>query len=354
MKSSFILSLVLCASFCSVALAQQPKKAAKVKKSPTKPVTAKPLATKPVEKKVSKTDVVEVPEKDHFQKFYDRLAINYFSAFQSSSFGQFDTSPVDEGGRKDTSSGQYLFNQISFNYNFGWKMNFVMNPRFSVNFSDTKNLPDSNNGAVVIEDALMGFQGVILSSDDKKFNFWLRAGLRLPTSRASRAPKSGGQYITTQPEFFGNTTYDFNKTWQLAAYIQLRQWIYDNKISAYRYRAYFAPYIQYSLNDTTRLMAFYEVYLENRQNLESQNGKKPLFQDYWQNIMLGVSHDFTPTVNFMPFIGYFIDTRRSMGHIDGAERYHHQASTGTPGTRNIRNAPLDPAWLGFWLSWKIK
>ncbi len=127
MKSSFILSLALCAFFSSVALAQQPRKAAKVKKSPAKSVTAKP-----VEKTVSKTDVVEVPQKDHFQKFYDRLAINYFSAFQSSSLGQFDTSPVDEGGRKDTSSGQYLFNQVSFNFNFGWKMNFVMNPQRDV------------------------------------------------------------------------------------------------------------------------------------------------------------------------------------------------------------------------------
>jgi hypothetical protein len=349
MKSFFLLTLTLLIT--SVVWGQSqgnpkgPKrlalKASRVKLSPKSPPTEQ--KREPVKDSVliSKTEVAPVVPKSAFNRFSDRLMISYFSAYQGSALGQMDQHPIDEHGKKDTTSGQYIFNQISFNYNFGWKMNFVLNPRFSVNLGNTSSLPDSNNGIVVIEDALMGFQGVIFSSDDKKFNFWMRAGARLPTSKASRAGN-----ITAQPDFYMNPTYDFSKKWQFSSYAQIRHWIYDNKVTAYRYRFYVAPYIQYTINDHTRLLAFYEIYLENRKHLQSQNQQAPLFQNYWQNIMLAVSQDLTKDgwVNFMPFIGFFVDTRSD----------HSKASTSNPPSRNITTAPLDSAWLGFWFSWRFK
>lgn len=271
---------------------------------------------------VSKTELVE---KTTSQKFYDRLKISYFAAFQGSSLGHWDDLALDEKGMKDPSYANNVFNQISFNYNFGSKMNFVFNPRWTINTGKTTGHTKETNGVVVLEDALVGFQGVLWTTQDKKFTFWNRTGGRLPTSRSSRKND-----ITIQPETMSIFTYDFNTKWQLGNYLQIRQWVYEQRYTAHRYRVYVAPYIQYALTDTDKVAVWYENYSENRGLSRSQNGKGHNFQEYWQNAMVSYSKDFSPNLNFMPFVGYFLNTTYAA------------------------NRPLDAAWVGFWFSYTFK
>lgn len=276
--------------------------------------------------KVSKTQVVA--QKTSFQKFYDRLKISYWGSYQSSSLGQWDYRALDEKGQKYNDYAHNMFNQVSFNYNFGWKMNFVVNPRWTTNFGSTSKYPSGSGAAtgfLILEDTLVALQGTLYSSESGKFNWWARMGARLPTSSASRAGN-----ITAQPEIFTIPSYDFNKKWQLGSYIQIRQWVYQQRYTGYRYRIYTAPYIQHTINDTTKVTLFVENYSENRKNLKSQNGKSPNFKGYWNNVMVGLGKDITPKMNIMPFLGYMTDADK------------------------IQQRPLDPAWFGFWLSYQIK
>ena len=63
----------------------------------------------------------------------------------------------------------------------------------------------------------------------------------------------------------------------------------------------------YSINDTTRIQAYYQNIIENDRRWESINGKKPVFKDYYQDIILGVNKDVTKKLNIYPFLGMFID-----------------------------------------------
>lgn len=264
-------------------------------------------------------------QKSSFQKFHERLRIGMFSVFTSPTLydiekGNYEfaaTSPATstQGGGFGTHTNRdtiptNFWNQISFNYNFGAKMSFVFNPRFSVwpiRPHDTTQNP--TNSFVQVEDFLVGFQGVVFSSDDKKFNLWIRPGVRLPTSIATRNSGNGGYGTTSQNlELGANPTYDFNSKWQVAAFTQWRQWVFDDRYNYTRFRFYTAPYVQYTFNDTTRWQFYYESMIENGRRWKSNGVKKdPVFKDIWQNVYTGISHDFTPKFNFFPFVGCFID-----------------------------------------------
>jgi len=174
MKSSFLFLVILGAVFTSTASGQTYK-------------TSKPLANASVAPTLPA--MTETEKKDGFQRFSDRLKIGYWSGYQSSSLGQWGSGANDEYGVLDKTYVHNLFNQVSFNYNFGAKMNFVINPRFTLNTGSTKSYGGNNSGKgqLSVEDMLIGFQGTIFSSENKKFNWWMRAGGRLPTSRDSRA-----------------------------------------------------------------------------------------------------------------------------------------------------------------------
>ena len=357
MKSSFLLVLTLLGSSVAWGQTRSSRPASGTRPTPPSGRSGRPMtksiktkeekkaATVKVQTKVettAKTEEVSKTEvlmtKSSFQKFSDRLKISYFSAFQSSQLNNWDGQALDEHGRKsgcatkgctqDGGNGyaHNLFNQIGFNYNFGAKFNFVLNPRFTINTGDTAHQTPRSTSVLQMEDALVGFQGVVTTSEDKKFTWWQRIGARVPMNRNSRASN-----ITYQPDFYSQFTYDFNSKWQLGSYAQLRWWIYNQAYTPRRYRVYVGPYVQYTLGAKDRIAIWYENYSENRSKFQSFNGKKPNFQEYWQNAMISYSRDITPTVNFMPFIGYFLNTDYS-----------------------AVQKPLDPMWLGFWFSWQIK
>lgn len=297
---------------------------ATLNKKKTQPAPVKKVEqTTATTETVSKTEVIV--KKTPFEKFSDRLKIGYFGAYQGSSLGQWDYSALDEKGAKTKDYAHNLWNQVSFNYNFGWKMNFVINPRFVINTGSTRYHAANDKGLVSMVDTLVGIQGVVLSSADKKFNLWTRPGIRLPNSRSSRAGD-----ITMQPEALSLASYDFNPKWQLGLYNQVRWWVYEQRYNSTRYRIYNAPYLQYAITDKDKVAIWYENYIENRRNRQSFNKQKHRMEDYWNNAMVSYARDITPKINFMPFIGYFLDTT-----------YAYER-------------PLDAAWVGFWLSVQLK
>jgi hypothetical protein len=282
---------------------------------------------------------IEADKKSSFQKFHDRLRIGFFSVITAPTLYDIEKGNYQYAAasrefstydRNRDSAGLNLWNQLSFNYNFGAKMNFVVNPRFSlwpVRGEDTTQNPD--NSFIIMEDTLIGFQGVPFSSQDKKFNFWVRPGIRLPNSRGSRNSGNGGFGTTTNNiEIAYYPSYDFNKTWQVGIFGQFRQWVFEDRLNYTRFRFYTAPYVQYTMNDTTRFQAYYESIIDNPRRWRSNGNKKsPVFKDLWQNIFVGVSHDVTPKFNIFPFLGCFTDNK---------------------------GLTSKDFWLGAWISYQIK
>lgn len=342
MKSSFLITLVLLLA-SPVAMAQTP--AAHKASMQVKNTKKTPAPVKPAPKSAATTVVnpaTQIVEKTSFEKFSDRLRIGYFGVLTTPHLddiekGQwrnaaisptFGNAPKGEGKNQDTWPTN-MWNQISFNYNFGAKLNFVVNPRFMVPLASAPDMKEPEDRALImLDDLLVGFQGVIVSSTDKKFNLWIRPGVRLPTSRASRNSNNGGfGRLTNQTEVAYLPTYDFNKKWQVGLFGMVRQWNYEDRYNWSRFRFYNAPYVQYAFDDTTRLQVYYESMLENRRRWESINDKKPYLQDVWQNVMVGMNKDVTSKLNIYPYAAVFVDD--------------------TPITDKS-------IWFGAWISYQIK
>lgn len=292
------------------------------------------ISSKPTEKDI------KASETSSFDKFYDRLKIGYFGIlttphFDSMEKGNWDngaTSPEYSGKGDDKNNDTWptnLWNQVNFSYNFGAKVNFVFIPRFMIPLSHSSDMKAPEDRSFLeIEDFLVGFAGSVYSSEDKKFNLWIRPAVRLPTSRASRNSGNGGfGTITNQLEIAYLPTYDFNKKWGVGIFGQVRQWVYENRYTPARLRFYTAPYVQYSVDDTTRIQVYYEHMLENFRRSESVNGKTPVYKDKWQNVMMGVSKDVTSKLNVYPFLSVFVNDNP------------------------ITDKSL---WAGMWVSYQIK
>jgi len=289
------------------------------------------------------TAVTEVDrnKQTSFKKFYDRLKIGYFGVPTSPTFhdmkkGQWNNAATSPETGAATKGKKYshdtwptnLWNQVSFNYNFGAKLNFVINPRFMIPIVTARDMQAPEDRSLIqLQDFLVGFQGVIFASEDKKFNLWIRPGVRLPTSHATRNSENGGFGKTTHElELAYNPTYDFTKTFQIGIFGQLRNWVYNDRYNYSRMRFYTAPYFAVTLNDTTKFQVYYENMWENGKRWKSINGKTPIFKDTWQNTMVGVAKDITPKLNIFPYVGTFV------------------------------NRPLSDKsfWVGAWISYQIK
>ncbi len=351
MKSSFLLTMLLSALVSFSALGQT-NRARRVQQKPAAPAASKPAAaTTTTQTSTQSVATASAADKTPFQRFYDRLSIGYFGVYTSPTLENWNSrnaaiSPAlgdaRLDGTDDTETGRCrkncdtyamnIWNQVNFGYDFGWIMKFVFIPRATIYLA---NPGDMNRGVgedramIGLEDFLVGFAGSIVTSEDKKFNWFIRPAMRLPTSHFSRNYKSGAfGDITHQLEVAHFITYDPNPQWQIGLQLQQRFWIYEDRYSPDRLRFYTSPYISYAPSEKTKIQAYYQSMIEN--NKRSKNigdRKEPSFRDIYQDVMVGVAHDVTPTLNIMPYVGYFVD-----------------------------DIPLSmrSAYLGAWISYKIK
>lgn len=294
------------------------------------------------------TKTVEAP-KDAFDKFYERLSVSYFGVVTSPTLEDWnsDYAAISPEFSSDGAGGYdpckncdtYSFNlwsQVNFAYNFGTRMKFNVIPRWTT-FFDTPHKDGAGgkagqargeNGFLMLEDMLVGFSGVIVSSADKKFNWWIRPGMRLPTSHFSRHynhPAFGR--ISYQMEVTNSFTYDFTPMYQLGLTYQKRVWIYEQRWNNSRDRHYIAPNFTITLDDTTKFIGYYELMLENNKRWESINGKEPVYYDMWQNAFIGVDKAITPKLNVMPFLSAYV---------------------------NDIPFSMNSFWAGAWISYSIK
>jgi hypothetical protein len=354
MKSSFLLTIALTTLLASSAWAQgsrtramrgattKPKTTKTTKPQAAKPA-AKPQAAKPVTTATSTQAVsaTDAAKKTSFEKFYDRLSINYFGQFTSPTLEDWNQSnaalsPVmgDTERRCRKNCDTYAMNvwsQVNFAYDFGWKMKFNIIPRWTTYLANPR---DMNKGVgedramIGLEDFLVGISGVVVTTEDKKFNWWIRPGFRLPTSHFSRHYNNGSfGDLTNNLEIAHSLTYDFNPAFQVGMNAQQRMWVYEDRYNGSRLRLYFAPYISYSISDKTKWQTYYQLMSENNKRWEAVNNKPPVFKDVYQDMFTGIAHDFTDRLNVMPYIGVFVD-----------------------------DIPLSmrSAYLGAWISYRIK
>jgi hypothetical protein len=332
MKSTFLFLVILGTLVSSQAFGRNKNpipKPLKVKKSavsaPAKPQAVTTLAP-------TSAQPAEAP-KSSFDKFYERLSIGYFGAVTSPNLETWDSrrgaiSPEFSGKTNNDSYPMNIWSQVNFGYNFGGKFKFNVIPRFTTFFDKAPDQGPGERGMVILEDALVGFSGVLYSSDDKKFNWWFRPGIRLPTSYNTRATNDASfGRLTYNIELLSVFSYDFNSKWQLALTSQDRYWIFENRYNASRNRFITIPYVTYTLNDTTKIQVYYEHFLENNKRLKSINGKNPSYRNVWQNAYIGIAKDITPKLNVFPYISAFV---------------------------NDVPFSTQSVWLGLWVSYQIK
>ncbi len=328
MKSSFLLTFALSALISTTVSAQGSRtrsmRGVRPQQTVVKPVTTTTTTTQAVA-------AVDPAKKTPFEKFYDRLSINYFGQVTSphlkkwssknaalspqlgdATLGRNNGNEERRCAKNCDSYAANLWSQVNFAYDFGWKMKFNFIPRWTTYLGNPKDMNRSvgeDRGFVGLEDFLFGLSGVVYTSEDKKFNWWTRPGVRLPTSHFSRRYNSGAfGDLTNNVELAHSVTYDFNAQWQIGFNAQQRMWVYEDRFNISRFRFYTAPYVSYAVSDKTKVQWYYQNMIENNKRFNSiGDRKKPTFKDIYQDTFIGVAHDFTDRLNIMPYVGMFVD-----------------------------------------------
>lgn len=351
MKSSFLLTIALSALISTTVSAQGNR--TRAMRGTTGPRQIKPVAkpSTPVTSSSTSTQTVAAvnpANKTAFERFYDRLSISYFGQATSPNLKKWSSknaalSPQlgDERlNAQDTrrcpkncdSYAANLWSQVNFAYDFGWKMKFNFIPRWTTYLGHPRDMQRAigeDRAIIGLEDFLFGFSGVIYTSENKKFNWWTRPGVRLPTSHFSRHYNNGAfGDLTSNVEIAHSVTYDFNAQWQIGFNAQQRMWVFEDRYNPSRFRFYTAPYISYAFTDHTKVQWYYQNMIENNKRWHTiGDRKKVAFRDIYQDTFVGVAHDFTDRLNIMPYVGMFVD-----------------------------DIPLsmESAYVGAWISYRIK
>jgi hypothetical protein len=223
------------------------------------------------------------------------LRIRYFSEFLGSSPYKLDDNQPDATTGEKTADPINLWNQISFNYHFGYKMNLVVNPRFTLQIGDKRDLTESatqDTDTLYWEDWLVGFQGVVYTNGN--FAYFARAGSRIPMSKFSR-----NTHMVAQPEYFHDFNYTINKEWSVGMWQMNRFYVYDKQGTNERRRHYFAPYFNYSINDKAKVEVYYEYEVQHNQ----PKGKRDwnYLNKNFSDIYAGVSFVLSPSLSLYPF-----------------------------------------------------
>src|SRR5690606_4223585 len=133
-------------------------------------------------------------------------------------------------------------------------------PRFTVMLANPRDMETTvgeDRAMFLLEDLMVGFSGVVYSSEDKKFNWWMRPALRLPTSKFSRNYRhSDFGSITYQPDWVNSFTYDFDKQWQVGFTVVNRIWIFEDRFNSSRHRIIAVPSLIYTVNDLTKVQVY--------------------------------------------------------------------------------------------------
>jgi hypothetical protein len=264
----------------------------------------------------AKFAVEEKDTKTSFDRFADRLSISYFGVLTTPPLEDWNSnnaalSPEFSSGDPCKNCDTYSFNiwsQVNFAYNFGAKFKFNIIPRWTTFFDTPSDQGRGSRETILLEDALVSFSGVFFTSEDKKFTWWMRPGIRLPTSKGSRNSFNSSFGVNTQQlEWLHSITYDFSKQLQVGLFAQQRLWVFDDHYNYSRLRFFTSPYVSWTVNDTTKVQVYYENILENIRKWKSINDTEPRFQDYWQNLYVGVAKDITPKLNVFPYISAFVN-----------------------------------------------
>lgn len=265
---------------------------------------------------------METVKKSTFDSFWERVKISYTGVlttphlddiekgqwYNAAVSPEYGNAPKGDQKNHDTWPAN-LWHQLSFRYRFGGKMDFIINPRFMTPLATSRDMKyPEERSLVMIDDTVVGFQGVVYTSDDKAFNYFLRLGIRLPTSRPSRNSGQGGSgTLSHVNDVAMNTSYNLNKTWQIGMYNNFRQYVIDDRWGFHRFRIYSNPYVQYTIDDASNIQVYYENMIEADKRRKPMHDRKPVFKDKWQNVTIGYARDITPKFNLNPFMGVFIN-----------------------------------------------
>lgn len=299
MKSTFLLLVILGTLTTSQVFGQTKKMSTPVK---TKTVTTTPVV---------EAAAPEAP-KSPFDKFYERLGISYGGFYTSPILDEWDTtnaaiSPEFVATKKDSYS-QNIFNQFNFSYNFGGMFKFHIVPRFTLFFTHPRDQDPGDRAMVTIEDTLVAFSGTIWTNEAKTFSWWMRPGVRLPTSHANRTFNDAAFGTITHVLDWNNTfTFNPNKDFELGYTIVNRVWVYEDRYNLSKHRILSTLWTSYALTDKSKVQLYYDHWLQNGDRWKSINDKNPVYKDKWQSLSLGLAYDVTEKLNVTPLISAFIN-----------------------------------------------
>lgn len=302
MKSLFLVTLI-CLMVSVPALSQT----SRTKKKSSQTSSRKVRRTAPRTKKtVIPVAETKTEDKSHFDKFYERLKIIYFSIYASSplnrwnaDFASWNTFSDDGACYNCDSIPQNIFNLLIFVYNYAPNKSFVVQPRWSFYLGS-----QGDQSAVVMEDwvASWGFRHKF----NDQWNIDFRPGIRLPFSRGTRNSDDAALGdITHQPDIQLLVNYAPDKNWSFQYILQNRFWVFEDRYNETRHRIAQTLNSNYQLTEKLQLQHYVEYWFQNDRRRESLNGKSVSYKNNFFNTYAGVSYMVTPKFGVTPLVGFY-------------------------------------------------
>lgn len=192
----------------------------------------------------------------------DKIFVNYFIEFYGPSVANpTDTRRIDANGDYRDGSPMNSWNQIGLNYRINESVLFIINPRFEQYYGRRTD----GDGNVLSN--TQGLNPVIGVNIRHKFTDNLMISANINTNLANVQKGTQDEGLLFNPGGFHTILYKLNDKFSLGQWISHRINFYDNEESndnLPRHSWWLAPFLEYSLNDTTFLRGFIsQAYVHN-------------------------------------------------------------------------------------------
>lgn len=240
-------------------------------------------------------------KKSFWTKFKEKTSVSHFSIFTGPALNNLGENTVDEEGQVNGKVNSW--HQVSFRYQINKRFRFVINPRFSVEYSKEQG-DDTDNFELL--NPVVGITGTWY----KNGNFSFAGGLNTMLINHEEGSQKDG--LIANPGGFQTINYKVSNTVDVGSWFWFRFYAFENNNinNEELFRSNIAPFVSYKLNDKISFQAWYDTFVEHDEDEALNNIHMKEDNDIGFGMYYSISKNLTifPHIKVNPDQNYDTDS----------------------------------------------
>jgi hypothetical protein len=209
---------------------------------------------------IPSTNKLITKKKSFLSDFKEKSSLSHFSIFEGPALNNLNDDVPGEDGNPNGKLNSW--HQVSYRYQINKNFRFVINPRFSMDYSKERG-DDSDNFSVL--NPVVGITGTWY----KNGNFSFRGGINTMLVNVEEGSQEDG--LIANPGGFQTINYKVSSKVDVGSWLWFRFYAFSEDAGEELFRSSISPFVQYTVNDKISFQAWYDTFVEHDEERSINN-----------------------------------------------------------------------------------